>query len=318
MFAIDHAHCQMGKISNNLEKHGEEDVPAWTIPIVGVMVDAVTLCTLLHDPFGSDAFFMRGKDGVMEPRAWTTHANPIALTEAYDGMATKIVMGDEFADFDRCRLKELTLGRFFQGGMTQVDLKLQLEPGLARENLVLQEYQNQPIVLTVEDAKVAAKKKLRQQELPLVVTANGEAKAEASAHPDPDATNGVAADDPLWTDAVSFVRESRISSISGLQMQLKIGYNRAALLMGAMEIAGIVGPRKADGSREILEAETPPPSPLDDAEQPGDDDSDTSEPDEDDITEQVEVVEKRETASAPPQRRRGRPKKNAGNGARAH
>jgi S-DNA-T family DNA segregation ATPase FtsK/SpoIIIE len=62
--------------------------------------------------------------------------------------------------------------------------------------------------------------------------------------------------DPLYDQAVRIVTETRRASISGVQRRLKIGYNRAARMVEAMEHAGIVGPLEANGSREVL---APPP-----------------------------------------------------------
>ncbi|HSH28814.1 MAG TPA: DNA translocase FtsK, partial [Thiohalobacter sp.] len=62
--------------------------------------------------------------------------------------------------------------------------------------------------------------------------------------------------DPLYDQAVQIVTETRRASISGVQRRLKIGYNRAARMIEAMEAAGIVGPLEANGSREVL---APPP-----------------------------------------------------------
>ena len=63
--------------------------------------------------------------------------------------------------------------------------------------------------------------------------------------------------DPLYDEAVRIVTETRKASISGVQRRLKIGYNRAARLVEAMEAAGLVGPLQSNGSREIFGA--PPP-----------------------------------------------------------
>lgn len=62
--------------------------------------------------------------------------------------------------------------------------------------------------------------------------------------------------DELYDDAVRIVTETRKASISGVQRRLKIGYNRAARMVEAMELAGIVGPAESNGSREVL---APPP-----------------------------------------------------------
>ncbi len=62
--------------------------------------------------------------------------------------------------------------------------------------------------------------------------------------------------DPLYDEAVRIVTETRKASISGVQRRLKIGYNRAARMVEAMEESGLVGPLQANGSREVL---APPP-----------------------------------------------------------
>ncbi len=59
-------------------------------------------------------------------------------------------------------------------------------------------------------------------------------------------------DDALYDEAVAFVLESRRASISSVQRKLRIGYNRAARLIEAMEEAGVVTPMNSNGSREVL------------------------------------------------------------------
>ncbi|WP_118818973.1 DNA translocase FtsK [Neisseria lactamica] len=58
--------------------------------------------------------------------------------------------------------------------------------------------------------------------------------------------------DELFDQAVAYVLESKKTSISSLQRQLRIGYNRAANLMEALENAGVVSPADLNGSRKIL------------------------------------------------------------------
>jgi S-DNA-T family DNA segregation ATPase FtsK/SpoIIIE len=58
--------------------------------------------------------------------------------------------------------------------------------------------------------------------------------------------------DALYDQAVQVVMETRRASISGVQRRLKIGYNRAARLIEAMEAAGIVSPPEHNGDRTVL------------------------------------------------------------------
>lgn len=61
-------------------------------------------------------------------------------------------------------------------------------------------------------------------------------------------------EDPLYDEAVRFVTESRRASISAVQRKLKIGYNRAARMIEAMEMAGVVTSMNTNGSREVIAA----------------------------------------------------------------
>jgi len=62
--------------------------------------------------------------------------------------------------------------------------------------------------------------------------------------------------DELYDQAVAFVTESRKASISSVQRKFKVGYNRAASMIEAMEMAGVVSPAEGSGTRQVL---APPP-----------------------------------------------------------
>ncbi len=62
--------------------------------------------------------------------------------------------------------------------------------------------------------------------------------------------------DALYDEAVHYVTKSRRASISSVQRKLRIGYNRAARLIEAMEAAGVVSEMGSNGQREVL---APPP-----------------------------------------------------------
>jgi len=71
-----------------------------------------------------------------------------------------------------------------------------------------------------------------------------------------DAVNEDPENDPLYDQAVEFVTRTRRASISSVQRQLRVGYNRAARMIETMEMAGVVTAAEDNGRREVL---APPP-----------------------------------------------------------
>ena len=64
--------------------------------------------------------------------------------------------------------------------------------------------------------------------------------------------DGNSENDALYDEAVRFVTETRKASISSVQRRFKVGYNRAASMIEAMEAAGVVSPAETNGSRVVL------------------------------------------------------------------
>jgi len=71
-----------------------------------------------------------------------------------------------------------------------------------------------------------------------------------------DSVNDDPENDPLYDQAVEFVTRTRKASISSVQRQLRVGYNRAARMIETMEMTGVVTPAEDNGKREVL---APPP-----------------------------------------------------------
>ncbi len=71
-----------------------------------------------------------------------------------------------------------------------------------------------------------------------------------------DAVNDDPENDPLYDQAVEFVTRTRKASISSVQRQLRVGYNRAARMIETMEMTGVVTAAEENGRREVL---APPP-----------------------------------------------------------
>ena len=85
-------------------------------------------------------------------------------------------------------------------------------------------------------------------ELPRPMTApGGMGRAETGGQ-----NNGKAGEDPLYREAVKIVLEHQSASASMIQRRLKVGYNRAANLIEAMESTGVIGPQQGPRPREVL------------------------------------------------------------------
>ena len=85
---------------------------------------------------------------------------------------------------------------------------------------------------------------------------SGGVSADALTGLEAEGEGGDAEQDVLYDDAVKFVTQTRRVSISSVQRKFKIGYNRAARLVEAMEMAGVVSSMGSNGGREVL---APPP-----------------------------------------------------------
>ena len=67
---------------------------------------------------------------------------------------------------------------------------------------------------------------------------------------------GSGEEDELYDQALAFITETRRASISSVQRQLRVGYNRAARMIEAMEASGVVGPLE-NGKREVFALPSP-------------------------------------------------------------
>lgn len=71
-----------------------------------------------------------------------------------------------------------------------------------------------------------------------------------------DAVNDDPENDPLYDQAVEFVTRTRKASISSVQRQLRVGYNRAARMIETMEMTGVISAAEENGRRQVI---APPP-----------------------------------------------------------
>ncbi|WP_225540266.1 DNA translocase FtsK [Xanthomonas sp. XNM01] len=133
---------------------------------------------------------------------------------------------------------------------------LYLPPGTAMPERVHGAFvSDEEVHRVVEHLKASGRAEYIEGVLDEVQTMGDGTVVGATGLPESSASGGDESD-PLYDEAVRIVTETRRASISGVQRRLKIGYNRAARLIEAMEAAGVVTPPEHNGDRSVL---APPP-----------------------------------------------------------
>jgi hypothetical protein len=190
--------CRLGKISNNLERHGTEYVTGFTIPITGLLLTKAELNAFLGDKFTHQSWFDTSNSALNPMSWWGEEWFYVTPTYEADELTIK-VSGNKNLSFESedpkgdaddaepglpaCVLSGISL-RPLQGGQVEMNFKLYLRPGMGKENLALQEHQHREVKITIK-AK-AQKKSDKQPALPFGAPAedavSGDGEAASAAH----------------------------------------------------------------------------------------------------------------------------------------
>lgn len=183
---LDDVPCRLGKFSNNLvmeaaeegEDEEAEEVGVFTFPVTEIMLGAEELNALFGDAHTHASWF-NDRRGMLEPMPWIACLPEPAkgkppgfdFAQKFEGAVISIAYAEnptektQRDEFEGCKIGRIALMPR-PGGLTEMKLHVQLKPGLGKENLRLQEYQNRRIAFSISDAAIA-RKKSQQQNLPL-------------------------------------------------------------------------------------------------------------------------------------------------------
>lgn len=163
MLNIAATHAIIGKIANNIENHGEEEVTAFDIPVTGILMDRPQINALLGESTADRVLFNTKRGGGVEPSLKCFA--PFVLKDSYDGATVSFKFGegakDQFTLKD-CKVKGVTLEPQ-NGGNTVIDLKLRVRPENDKQILALLGHQNRECTLTIAEAKVATNAAAKKQ-----------------------------------------------------------------------------------------------------------------------------------------------------------
>lgn len=187
MLNIQKTFAMMGKISNNLEKHGEEDVTAFEVPIDAIALTAEAFNALIEDPY-ADRWLFNDKAEMREPNA--AKFKPLEMLDTFEEAVVSMTLGDKEHMFHDCRIKGVTI-EAKRGGDIMLGFSVRIRPENPEQIITLIDYQNHEIKIDVQDAKVVLKGGRKQQELVLTMgkdepngdASNEEEKGEVLTHP---------------------------------------------------------------------------------------------------------------------------------------
>lgn len=163
MLTLTNKRATIGVINNRVEKHGDEDVTAFDIP-VDLLLDPKELDALVGNHTHRSLFDKKGD--VYEPNF--PRFDGFSLKDDFEGATVTLVLGmtdHASIEFEDCRLKSIELSPQV-GGETAMSFKLQVRPE-PRDYVKLIESQNSELKISLGDARVAEKAKSKQQDLAL-------------------------------------------------------------------------------------------------------------------------------------------------------
>lgn len=163
MLSITTTFAMMGKISNNLEKHGEEDVTAFEVPVDAIALSAEAFNALIEDPY-ADRWLFNDKAEMREPNA--AKFKPLEMLDTFEEAVIVMTLGEKAFTFHDCRIKSVTIDAK-RGGDIMLGFSVRIRPENPEQIVTLIDYQNHEIKIDVQDAKVVLKGGRKQQELAL-------------------------------------------------------------------------------------------------------------------------------------------------------
>jgi hypothetical protein len=183
---LDGKLCRFGKISNNLERHGDDYVTAFTIPVTELMLTKAELNAFMRDKYCHQSWYDTTKGNqAAEPMPWWG-GESFYVSEAFEAdKGSIIVSGDRELEFESegdpkedTYKPAIVVSKIVltprTGGLTEFNGSIYVRPGIGKTNLALQDHQHREVKLTLIDGRVAEREK-RQPQLPM-----GEPPADSS------------------------------------------------------------------------------------------------------------------------------------------
>lgn len=164
-----------GNIASRTEKHGDENVPAFDMPLEAIMLTQAELNQLMNEPLTSVAWFNDRKDGLAEPLF--KNVKHFAITDTYEASIVTLGVGlkERVFALEDVKLVKLKLTPCV-GGLTELKLTVQAKTDETNSSLI--EFLSKDCNVAIEFGSVTESEKAKSNQPELNLPAPGD-KAEA-------------------------------------------------------------------------------------------------------------------------------------------
>ena len=163
---IERRPCKIGpSINSRTERHGDDDVLAFDIPLSSIMLNAGELNEILNEPNASEILFDQRTDGLKEPLFKNLKAFQIEGKFEDSTLSLAVGLKQELLEFTNVTLKSLKLEPKV-GGLTELSLTVRCTPELDHQLTTLFAFMNHDAEVYLEIGE-STEKPSKQPELPL-------------------------------------------------------------------------------------------------------------------------------------------------------
>jgi len=187
MLNIHETPCRLGKFSNNLDKHGEDDYTAFDVPVV-LELPPDTLNDLMEDRLFSTRLFDSATPGnPITVGGGFLKVGPLKLRDTFEETQVDLLLSSSKSPqhYEKCKISKIMLQPCL-GGTTECAFSMHVQPNTDKEILQLLHHQRRDAVISISGGKLIQAKK--QQELGLVQGGDEDESETVVTWPGPDGT----------------------------------------------------------------------------------------------------------------------------------
>jgi hypothetical protein len=178
MLKIRETPCTLGKFSNNLDKHGEDDLTSFDVPIT-LELKRATLNALVDDRLFDKRVFDEPAKGKPTPVGeGFLKFGPLKFRDTFEDARIELTFDRTTLSYEKCKVSKIVL-EFCLGGTTECSMSLHIKPATDKEILLLLHHQRRDVLISISGGKLVSAKAQQDLELAKAEDEDGEPAGNA-------------------------------------------------------------------------------------------------------------------------------------------